>query len=414
VTAPAGHVTRPPAGYVTEPPAGYVTEPPAGYVTAPPAGVGEFTPLPVGPYQVWPPVVLAPMAGVTNAPFREVCREYGAGLYVSEMIMSRAVVERIPKTMTMIEFAPGEKPRSLQLYGSDPVGMGEAVRILVEEDRVDHVDLNFGCPVPKVTRRGGGSALPWKRELFRRVVAAAVRAAGSVPVTVKMRKGIDEEHLTYLEAGRIAAGEGAATVALHARTAAQHYSGNADWDAIARLVDALDAPVLGNGDIWEASDALRMMRQTGCAGVVVGRGCQGRPWLFRDLADAFDGRPARPHPDLREVVGVLRRHAALLVSWVGDEAQGCREFRKHAGWYLKRFVVGGDLRRRFGMVTNLTELDALIGELDLDQEFPLDAVGQPRGRTSSEPRRVVLPYGWLDSRDDLATLPDDDIHVDGG
>jgi nifR3 family TIM-barrel protein len=383
--------------------------------TGAPARPGEFDPLPVGPYAVWPPVVLAPMAGVTNAPFRELCRDYGAGLYVSEMIMSRALVERIPKTMTMIEFGPGEKPRSLQLYGSDPAGMGEAVRILVAEDRVDHVDLNFGCPVPKVTRRGGGSALPWKRELFRQVVAAAVRNAGSVPVTVKMRMGIDDEHLTYLDAGRIAAGEGAATVALHARTAAQHYSGTADWDAVARLVEHVpDVPVLGNGDIWEASDALAMMRRTGCAGVVVGRGCQGRPWLFRDLADAFEGRPAAGHPDLRAVVAVLRRHAALLVAWVGEERQGCREFRKHAGWYLKRFAVGGELRRRFGMVSSLAELDALIGELDLDQEFPPDAVGQPRGRTSAEPRRVVLPYGWLDSRDDIALLDEDDLVPSGG
>jgi nifR3 family TIM-barrel protein len=378
------------------------------------AGAVEFAAVPIGPYRVWPPVVLAPMAGVTNTPFRTLCREYGAGLYVSEMIMTRAVVERIPKTMTMIGFGPGEWPRSLQLYGVDPVGMGEAVRILVGEDRVDHVDLNFGCPVPKVTRRGGGSALPWKRELFRRVVAAAVRAAGPVPVTVKMRMGIDDAHLTYLEAGRIAAGEGAVAVALHARTAAQHYSGSADWSAITALVRALDVPVLGNGDIWEAADALEMMRRTGCAGVVVGRGCQGRPWLFRDLADAFDGRVPRPHPTLREVAAVMRRHAALLVEWAGDEGQGCREFRKHAGWYVKRFVVGGQTRRLLGMVSTLAEVDALIGELDLDQDFPPDAVGAPRGRTSAEPRRVVLPYGWLDSRDDV-TVPDGaELCVSGG
>ena len=379
-----------------------------------PARPGEFAPLPVGPHLVWPPVVLAPMAGVTNVPFRTLCREYGAGLYVSEMIMTRAVVERIPKTMAMIGFGPQEKPRSLQLYGVDPASVGAAVRILVEEDRVDHVDLNFGCPVPKVTRRGGGSALPWKRELFRRVVASAVRSAGAVPVTVKMRKGIDEGHLTYLESGRIAAGEGAATVALHARTAAQHYSGTADWAAIAALVSTVDVPVLGNGDIWEASDALAMMRQTGCAGVVVGRGCQGRPWLFRDLADVFDGRPPRPHPTLREVADVMRRHAALLVEWVGDEAQGCREFRKHAGWYMKRFVVGGQTRHRLGMVSTLSEVDGLIAELDLDQEFPPDAVGQPRGRTSAEPRRVILPYGWLDSRDDTAVPDGAELCVSGG
>jgi nifR3 family TIM-barrel protein len=336
------------------------------------------------------------------------------------MIMSRAVVERIPKTMAMIGFGPAEKPRSLQLYGVDPSSVGEAVRILVEEDRVDHVDLNFGCPVPKVTRRGGGSALPWKRVLFRRIVAAAVRAAGPVPVTIKMRLGIDHDHLTYLEAGRIAAGEGVAAVALHGRTAAQHYSGHADWTAVGELAAALKGidgrcvPVLGNGDIWEASDALAMMRQTGCAGVVVGRGCQGRPWLFRDLADAFDGRPARPQPTLREAAEVLRRHARLLVEWVGEEQQGCRELRKHAGWYVKRYVVGGQLRRDLGTVSSLSEVDRLLDRLDLDQDFPLDAVGAPRGRTSAAPRKVVLPYGWLDDRDDEVVPVGAELDVSGG
>jgi nifR3 family TIM-barrel protein len=229
-----------------------------------------------------------------------------------------------------------------------------------------------------------------------------------------MRKGIDEDHLTYLEAGRTAAGEGAVAVALHARTAAQHYSGSADWDAITELVSAVDVPVLGNGDIWETCDALSMMRRTGCAGVVVGRGCQGRPWLFRDLADAFDGRRPRPHPTLREVAGVMRRHAALLADWVGEEEQGCREFRKHAGWYVKRFVVGGQTRRRLGMVSTLPELDDLIAELDQDQDFPADAVGAPRGRTSAQPRRVVLPYGWLDSRDDTAVPEGAELCVSGG
>ncbi|MBI3688161.1 MAG: tRNA dihydrouridine synthase DusB [Actinobacteria bacterium] len=354
------------------------------------------------------------MAGVTNAPFRTLCREYGAGLYVSEMVMSRGIVEHIPKTMAMIEFDPAEKPRSLQIYGVDPATVGAAVRVLVAEDRADHIDLNFGCPVPKVTRRGGGSALPWKRVLFGRILAAAVHAAGAVPVTIKMRIGIDDTHQTYLEAGHIAAAEGVAAVALHARTAAQHYSGAADWDAIGELTAALDVPVLGNGDIWEASDALRMMRQTGCAGVVIGRGCQGRPWLFRDLVDAFDGRPQARQPTLREVTAVMRRHATLLVEWVGDEGQGCREFRKHAGWYAKRFVVGGQIRRRLGGISSLAELDGLVDEMDVDQPFPADALGQPRGRTSGQPRRVVLPHGWLDDRDDDVVPAGADIDASGG
>lgn len=251
-----------------------------------------------GGFTVDPPVVLAPMAGITNRAFRRLCREQGAGLYVSEMVTSRALVERHEATLDMVRFDDDESPRSVQLYGVNPVVVSEAVRLVVGEDMADHVDLNFGCPVPKVTRKGGGSALPWKRDLFADIVQGAVRAAdGRVPITVKMRKGIDEEHLTFLEAGRVARDAGVAWVALHGRTAAQMYAGTADWSAISRLVEHLDGfPVLGNGDIFSAQDALRMVEQTGCAGVVVGRGCLGRPWLFGQLAAAFAGDPIPPTP----------------------------------------------------------------------------------------------------------------------
>jgi nifR3 family TIM-barrel protein len=244
--------------------------------------------LTVGPHQVWPPVVLAPMAGITNVGFRQLCREQGGGIYVCEMITTRALVERNPKTLRMIAFGADEQPRSLQLYGTDPEITAAAVRIVVEKNLADHIDLNFGCPVPKVTRRGGGAALPWRRRLFARLVRAAVDAASParVPVTVKMRKGIDDDHLTYVEAGLAAQDAGVAAVALHGRTASQRYSGTADWDAIATLKQALDVPVLGNGDIWEADDALRMVAHTGVDGVVIGRGCLGRPWLFADLEAA--------------------------------------------------------------------------------------------------------------------------------
>jgi nifR3 family TIM-barrel protein len=349
----------------------------------------------VGPFAVWPPVVLAPMAGITNSPFRRLCRTYGGGLYVSEMITTRALVERDAETMRLIEFAPDETPRSLQLYGVDPHVVREAVTMLVAEDRADHIDLNFGCPVPKVTRRGGGAALPWKRDLLRAVLRAAVTAAGPVPVTMKMRMGIDDEHQTYLDAGRIAEQEGVAAVALHARTAAQAYSGQADWSAVARLKEHVTSvPVLGNGDIWEGSDALAMMRSTGCDGVVVGRGCLGRPWLFRSLDRAFDGAPDEPHPTLGEVARVMRRHAGLMVEWVGED-KGAREFRKHVSWYLKGFGVGGETRQALALVSTLTELDDLLGTLEEDQPFPEVSVGAPRGRLGS-PRRVVLPEGWLD------------------
>jgi nifR3 family TIM-barrel protein len=371
------------------------------------------TALRIGPFVVSPPVVLAPMAGITNQPFRTLCREYGGGLYVSEMITTRALVERDPETMRLIEFGPQESPRSLQLYGVDPAVVREAVTMIVAEDRADHIDLNFGCPVPKVTRKGGGAALPWKRDLLRSVLRAAVGAAGQVPVTMKMRKGIDDDHLTYLDAGRIAEDEGVAAVALHGRTAAQAYSGQADWAAVARLKETVTSvPVLGNGDVWEAADALRMMRETGCDGVVVGRGCLGRPWLFRALDRAFAGLPDEIGPDLGEVAGVMRRHAGLMVAWLGED-KGAREFRKHVSWYLKGFAVGGETRNRLALVSSLRELDDLLATLDPAEPFPAVAVGAPRGRAGS-PRRVVLPEGWLAERSGGVLDADAELAVSGG
>ena len=349
--------------------------------------------------QVDPPVVLAPMAGVTNAAFRQLCREQGAGLYVCEMITSRGIVERDPKTLSMLRFDPGETIRSVQLYGVDPVYVAEAVRVLIGEYDVAHVDLNFGCPVPKVTRKGGGAALPYKRGLLAQILDAAVRAAEphDVPVTMKTRIGIDPDHETHLDAGRIAADVGCAAIALHARTADQHYSGHARWDEIAALKQAVDIPVLGNGDIWEASDALRMMAQTGCDGVVVGRGCLGRPWLFRDLAAAFAGLPSPPLPTLGDVADMVARHGRLLADLMGED-RGMRDLRKHMAWYLKGFVVGQHVRAALGLVSTRDELDALLAELDRDQTFPAGELGRPRGRQGS-PRRVALPEGWLDDTD---------------
>ncbi|HEY6596871.1 MAG TPA: tRNA dihydrouridine synthase DusB [Asanoa sp.] len=356
--------------------------------------------LTIGPHTVRPPVVLAPMAGITNVAFRRLCREQGGGLYVCEMVTTRALVERNPKTLRMVAFAGDERPRSLQLYGVDPAVTAAAVRMVVEDDLADHIDLNFGCPVPKVTRKGGGAALPWRRRLFARLVGAAVEAAApaGLPVTVKMRTGIDDDHLTYVEAGLAAQDAGVAAVALHARTAAQRYSGTADWDAIAALKQSLDVPVLGNGDIWEADDALRMVAHTGVDGVVVGRGCLGRPWLFADLEAAFGGGRTRLMPTLGEVAAVMRRHAELLTRWLGTERDGCTDIRKHVAWYLKGFPVGAQLRRSLAMVSALSELDDLLGKLDADEPFPVTTLGQPRGRTNA-PGKVRLPDGWLAHRD---------------
>jgi nifR3 family TIM-barrel protein len=355
------------------------------------------------------------MAGITNVAFRRLCREFGAGVYVCEMVTTTALVERNPKTLRMIAFDPDERPRSLQLYGVDPRITARAVRRVVEGDLADHVDLNFGCPVPKVTRRGGGAALPWKRRLFGRIVAAAVEVAApaGVPVTVKLRTGIDAEHLTYLEAGLTAQDAGVAWVALHGRTAAQRYSGTADRDAIAALKQALAIPVLGNGDIWEADDAVRMTADTGADGVVIGRGCLGRPWLFADLAAAFAGRPERLLPTLGEVATIMRRHAELLVGWYGDQRQGVTDFRKHVAWYLKGFPVGPLLRRALASASAMSELEDLLGKLDGDAPYPREVLGQPRGRTNA-PGRVHLPYGWLDARDDDTVPAGAELDHSGG
>ncbi|MFI8290044.1 tRNA dihydrouridine synthase DusB [Streptomyces sp. ms191] len=375
-----------------------------------------FSPLAIGPHIVQPPVVLAPMAGITNAPFRTLCREYsgGKGLFVSEMITTRALVERNEKTMQLIRFDDSEKPRSIQLYGVDPVTVGKAVRMIVDEDLADHIDLNFGCPVPKVTRKGGGSALPYKRPLLRAILHEAVTNAGDLPVTMKMRKGIDDDHITFLDAGRIAVEEGVTAIALHGRTAAQHYGGTADWDAIARLKEHVpEIPVLGNGDIWSADDALRMMRETGCDGVVVGRGCLGRPWLFGDLVAGFEGTGGYAQPGLRAVAEAMVRHARLLGEWLGDESRGVIDFRKHVAWYLKGFSVGSEMRKKLAITSSLDELSAQLSELDLDQPWPLGADG-PRGRTSGN-NRVVLPDGWLKDPYDCAGVSEDaELDTSGG
>ena len=376
---------------------------------------GEVRPLQIGPITVWPPVVLAPMAGVTNHPFRALCRAYGAGLYVSEMITARPLCEGNDKTLRLAGFGPEEAPRSLQLYGVDPYYLGEAARRLAGEGRVDHIDINLGCPVRKVTRRGGGAAIPLKPRLLAKLLAAAVKGAGSVPVTIKFRLGTDDEHLTYLSTGRIGQEEGAAAVALHARTAAQLYDGQARWEAIGELKQAVTrVPVLGNGDIWEAEDALRMLRMTGCDGVVVGRGCLGRPWLFRDLDDVLQGREPRNPPLLGEIVEVMLRHARSLAGWQG-EPPAMRAFRRHASWYTKGFRGSAQARHRLMHASTLTELQTVLATLDPAEPFPASCMRVPRGKTAGT-QKVSLPDGYLDDLDD-DTPPGpeaEDLGGDGG
>lgn len=379
-----------------------------------PAAKGEFHPVSIGPLSVWPPVVLAPMAGITNSPFRTICREYGAGLYVSEMITARALVERNAKTLRLAGFDPAESPRSLQLYGVDPMWTGKAVEWLCGEGLVDHIDMNFGCPVRKVTRRGGGAALPGKPRLLARIVRAAVEAAGTVPVTIKFRVGIDDDWPTFRDTGRIGEQEGCAAIALHARTAAQLYDGSADWDAIAELKQLVTTvPVFGNGDIWEAGDALRMMRQTGCDGVVVGRGCLGRPWLFGDLAAVFAGREPADPPRFGEVARTMLAHASLLSEWMGERL-GIRNFRKHATWYTKGFPGSARLRGRLIAIERLSELEEILAEPDPETEFPVVGMRAQRGKGGGR-QRVALPEGYREQvHDDQPPGADAEQPVSGG
>ena len=373
------------------------------------------------------PVILAPMAGITNTAFRRLCREFGGGLYVSEMVTSRALVERTEESMRLVSHHPSEEIRSVQLYGVDPKTIADAVTMLVAEDRADHIDLNFGCPVPKVTRKGGGAALPWKQDLFTSIVNAAVKAAGEIPLTIKMRKGIDADHLTYLDAGKAARDAGVTAVALHGRTAADYYSGEADWNSIAKLREALpDMQVLGNGDIWSAGDAIRMMRETGVDGVVVGRGCLGRPWLFGDLQAAFDEYAINPNsnaaiapiqPNLGEVADAFKRHGELLVEIFESEEHACRDIRKHVAWYFKGYPVGGEFRANLARVESLAQMDEILGTLDRDAPYPGEEAEGPRGRLGGM-KTCALPDKWLTSReligDQRLILQEAELSVSGG
>jgi nifR3 family TIM-barrel protein len=391
---------------------------------------GEFVPVSVGPITIWPPVILAPMAGVTDVPFRTLCRSFAQkgldqtsagstkiipGLFVNQMITARAFVEKHEKTMKLAKFGNDERPRSIQLYGTDPVFIGKAVEQLVDEEQIEHIDLNFGCPVPKVTRHGGGGALPFRRPLFRKVVSAAISAArGQVPITIKFRMGIDDSHLTFLDTGKIAEDEGASGLTLHARTVEQLYSGHAYWKAIAQLKEHVTSiPIFGNGDIWEAFDAIRMLRETNADGVVIGRGCLGRPWLFQQLAEVFNGQEPSQIPLLGEVAAVLQKHGKLVVEWHGTE-NALRGFRKHAAWYFTGFPVGSEVRREIQQISSLQDLTSALRHLDPRVALPIDAYRIPRSHGGG-PKKVSLPAGWLDAPNlDLEISAEAEQLVSGG
>lgn len=364
-----------------------------------PVRAGEFAPLVLKGLSVWPPVVLAPMAGVTNYPFRSLAREFGAGLFVSEMITAKGYLRGNRVTQLLASSRADETPRSVQMYGADPNDVREMAASLVDQG-VDHLDMNFGCPVPKVTRAGGGSAVPARPKLLARIVRAAVEGAAHVPLTIKVRIGVDETLSTFLDAGRVAQEEGASAIGLHARTAAQLYAGDADWNAIGELKSHVSIPVLGNGDVWECWDALRMMRATGCDAVIVGRGCLGRPWLFRELAQMFESREPDLPPNLGGVVAVVHEHARRLTDFFGPE-QAMLQMRKWCAWYTKGFRGSAQVRESLVRVRTFDEMAAALAQLDPTEPFPLSALRAQRAK-GGRTQRVALPSGWLEARDDDA------------
>ena len=326
------------------------------------------------------PFILAPMAGVTDLPFRVLCAEQGAGLVCMEMVSAKAIYYRNKNTEALMEIHPDERPVSLQLFGSDPVIMGEMAR-KIEERPFDILDINMGCPVPKVVNNGEGSALMKDPKLVGEIVTSVVRAVKK-PVTVKIRSGFDEAHINAVEIARIIEDCGAAAVAVHGRTRAQYYAGKADWDIIRQVKEAVHIPVIGNGDVTCTSDAEAMFSQTGCDGIMIARGARGNPWIFRELSEWYrtwdtrqeDGPEAaeqanRPeqgetpvhHPDMEEVKQMILRHGRLAVKWKG-EYTGIREMRKHVAWYTAGFPNSSRLRARVNELETLKSLEQLMEE----------------------------------------------------
>lgn len=305
---------------------------------------------------------LGPMAGVTDLPFRILCREQGAGMLCMEMISAKAICYNNKKTLDLMRTCPEEAPVAVQLFGHEPDCIAQAVE-MIREQPFDIVDFNMGCPVPKIVNNGDGSALMKEPALIEKIVSAAVSATDR-PVTVKIRKGFDEEHINAVECALAAEAGGAAAVAVHARTRAQMYSGRADWSIIRDVVEALKIPVIGNGDVTDGRSALRMMEETGCEGIMVARGAQGNPWIFREIAAYLETGNELERPGNREIMAMILRHAQMLCEHKGD-FRGMQEMRKHVSWYLAGFPGAARLRNRFNMISSYAELEDI-----LKKQFP--------------------------------------------
>jgi len=305
------------------------------------------------------PLILAPMAGVSEAPFRQICRTMGADVVLSEFLSSEAIRRRIRNTLEGAEFEECERPIGIQIYGSDPDGMAEAAALITEHYRPEFIDINFGCPVKKVVQRNGGSGCLRDLDLVARIIRAVIGAT-HLPVTVKTRSGWDELSRDPVTIALRMQDAGARAFTLHARTRTQMFSGKARWDEIGRVVEALEIPVIGNGDIETAADIVRMHEHTGCAGVMVGRGAFGNPWIFRDAQALLAGEPAGAAPDAAERFRVALEHARLALRLQGDSRKTVIEFRKHLGWYTRGLHGASELRQRLFQVESMAEAEAIF------------------------------------------------------
>lgn len=305
------------------------------------------------------PLYLAPQAGVSESPFRRLCRRFGADVVVSEFVSSEGIRRHDRRTHEYLRFAEEERPIGIQIFGADPAAMAEAAALVEEVYRPDFLDINFGCPVKKVVKRNGGSGCLRDLDLVQSIIRA-VDAAIDVPVTVKIRSGWSEDTRNPVEIALRCQDAGATVLTLHARSRTQMYSGVANWDEIAAVVDALEIPVIGNGDVWSGQDARRMWEHTKCAGIMIARGSHGAPWIFRAARAALNGDPVPTDPDVTERFGTVREHARLALEFEPDETRAMIEFRKHLGWYTKGLPNGRQLRQELFDVTSLAEAEALL------------------------------------------------------
>ena len=305
------------------------------------------------------PLYLAPQAGVSESPFRRLCRGFGADVVVSEFVSAEGIRRRDGRTHGYLRFHPDERPIGVQIFGADPVAMAEAASLVEEVYQPDFLDINFGCPVKKVVSRNGGSGCLRDLGLVAAIISA-VRRAVSIPVTAKIRSGWSEELRNPVEIALRCQDAGVRVLTLHARTRTQMYSGTANWDEIAAVVDALDIPVVGNGDVWTGEDAARMRAHTGCAGVMIARGSHGAPWIFAAARAALDGLPVPLEPEPADKFRIVREHARLAIAWERDEAKAMLEFRKHLGWYTKGLPNGRILRQELFAVESLAQAEELL------------------------------------------------------